>query len=565
MCGFIITNMNIDIKSSSNVLKHRGPDHTGLIEHNDIKMLFNRLSIIDLSVSANQPFKHKNYIIIFNGEIYNYLEIKNELIKLGHKFITKSDTEVLLKAYLQWGKECLKKLEGMFAFCIYNKLSKNIFVARDRYGIKPLFYYKNKKNFMFASEKKALFNYGIKKKLNIPTILNFINRGVYQDNKNTFFDGINILEPGKYIDIKNGNFSINKWNDFDVNFNNKIKYDDAKYELDYLIKKSLKLSLRSDKNIALSVSGGADSSMMIYKLMEEKLGKNITHLAHWTCDDENDEQKYAKSLSKLFNKRLINSHFDKKDFFPYLTKCLNHLEEPFGGLTLMAGIKMCEELKKKKIRVLLDGNGIDEILGGYQHHINAHNDGEISYASQPIQGLNIFFPKNIINKKFLKLIPNFKIQKRFNNSLKDSMLNDLAGSKLRRCLLQGDHMSMSQSIETRYPFLNNELVNFCLSLPNNFLVKKKYGKYIFRDLSNDKIFWENKRPSQTPQTKWFRKFILDDLINKLKKDDIFFDLSLFNKKELLNNLSIWKNSDLNNSAFPWYFLMTYRFIKNNIS
>ena len=349
MCGFIITNMNIDIKSSLNILKHRGPDHTGLIEHNDIKMLFNRLSIIDLSVSANQPFKHKNYIMIFNGEIYNYLEIKNELIKLGHKYITESDTEVLLKAYVQWGKECLKKLEGMFAFCIYNKLSKNIFVARDRYGIKPLFYYKNKKNFMFASEKKALFNYGIKKKLNIPTILNFINRGVYQDNKNTFFDGINILEPGKYIDIKNGNFSINKWNDFDVNFNNKIKYDDAKYELDYLIKKSLKLSLRSDKNIALSVSGGADSSMMIYKLMEEKLGKNITHLAHWTCDDENDEQKYAKSLSKLFNKRLINSHFDKKDFFPYLTKCLNHLEEPFGGLTLMAGIKMCEELKKKKL------------------------------------------------------------------------------------------------------------------------------------------------------------------------------------------------------------------------
>ena len=144
------------------------------------------------------------------------------------------------------------------------------------------------------------------------------------------------------------------------------------------------------------------------------------------------------------------------------------------------------------------------------------------------------------------------------------MFNDLTGSKLRRCLLQGDHISMSQSIEVRYPFLNNELVNFCFSLPNNYIVRDNFGKYIMRDLSKKSISWQAKRPSQTPQTKWMHSFILDDLIKDIKKNEFFFDTSIFDKKNLIKELMIWKKQKTNNSAFPWYFLMIYHFINKNL-
>ncbi len=564
MCGFIITNQNVNINEFKGTLKHRGPDQTGVYEHGEIKIIFNRLAIIDLSRKANQPFFYKNFVIIFNGEIYNYLELRKQLINLGHTFTSNSDTEVLLKSYLQWKKGCLKKLEGMFSFCIYNKTNRTIFVARDRYGIKPLFYFTKNKKFIISSEKKAIFDMGVKKKLNIPIILNFIYRGVYQNDKKTFFDDIYNLEPGKFATFKNGNLSLKRWFNFEYNFNKNIGYDDAKNELDYLIKKSIRLSLRSDKDIAISVSGGIDSSMIINKLIEENLGSNISHLSHWTCDDENDEKHFATSLAKSYKRKLVLAHFKKKDFYKYLIMSLNHIEEPFGGLSLMASLKMCEMLKKKGVRVLLDGNGIDEILGGYGHHINTFNKNFLDYENQPIQGLKVFFPKNIINKKFQDLIPDFRIKKKFRNYLKDIMFNDLTGSKLRRCLLQGDHISMSQSIEVRYPFLNNELVNFCFSLPNNYIVRDNFGKYIMRDLSKKSIFWQAKRPSQTPQTKWMHSFILDDLIKDVKKNEYFFDTSIFDKKNLIKELIIWKKQKINNSAFPWYFLMIYHFINKNI-
>ncbi len=565
MCGFIITNQNIKITDYKNTLKHRGPDQTGSYEHGEIKIIFNRLAIIDLSKKANQPFIYKNFIIIFNGEIYNYLELRKQLTDLGHKFVSNSDTEVLLKSYLQWKKGCLRKLEGMFSFCIYNKTNRTVFVARDRYGIKPLFYFKNKNKFIISSEKKAIFDLGVKKKLNLPSILNFIYRGVYQHGKQTFFDGIYNIEPGMYATIKNGNISIKKWFNFEYDINKKVKYNDARDQLDYLIKKSIRLSLRSDKNIAVSVSGGIDSSMIIDKLIEENLGSNISHLSHWTCDDENDEKHHANFLAKSYQRKIVLAHFQKKDFYKYMVKSLKHIDEPFGGLSLMAGLKMCEMLKKKGVRVLLDGNGIDEILGGYGHHINTFNQNYLDYKNQPIQGLKVFFPKNILNKKFHDLIPDFSIKKKFKNYLKDVMLNDLAGSKLRRCLLQGDHISMSQSIEVRYPFLNNELVNFCFSLPNNFLIKNNFGKYIMRDLSKKPIFWQAKRPSQTPQTKWMREFILEDLIKDIEKNEIFFDNSVFNKEHLIKELKMWKSKNVKNSAFPWYFLMIYHFVNRNIN
>ena len=198
MCGFLITNHQIKVKNYKNLLTHRGPDQFGFYDGDYLKILFNRLSIIDLNKRSNQPFKFKNFIIVFNGEIYNYLELKKELKNIGYKFKTSSDTEVLLYSYLNWGKKCLQKFEGMFAFAIYDTQSKKIFIARDRFGIKPLFYNVNESKFIISSEKKALFELGIKKKLNNESIKNFLIYGVYQNDCNTFYENI-YLEENKAI------------------------------------------------------------------------------------------------------------------------------------------------------------------------------------------------------------------------------------------------------------------------------------------------------------------------------------------------------------------------------
>ena len=563
MCGFVLSNFKFDFKKNSKVIRHRGPDQTGNYKDNYINILFNRLSIIDLNKRSDQPFRYKNYILVFNGEIYNYLELKDELVQAGYKFKTKSDTEVLLFSFIHWKEKCLKKLEGMFAFCVYDISRKTIFVARDRFGIKPIFYYKDDNRFVVSSEKKSMFELDIEKKLNVEAMSNFILRGVYQNDKNTFFKKIYSLEPGKYLKIENKKFEIQKWFELEVK-KEKIDYEDAKIKLDHLIKKSLRLSLRSDKNIAVSVSGGVDSSTLIYKLIETGDNK-IKYLVHWTCNDENDEKKFAKKLAKKFKKKLLISNFRKKDYFSYLKKVLNIIEEPFGGLSLMSSLKTFENLKQKKIRVLLDGNGIDEILGGYNHHISAHKKNFLDYRNQPVQGLKINFPQDILKKKWLDNLPNFKIQKKFSNPLKDSMYNDLTGSKLRRVLLQGDHLTMSQSIETRYPFLNNELVSFCFSLPNKYLIKNDYGKYVLRDLLNEKIFWDHKRPNQDPQTKWMHEFVLDRFVKELEKEEDFFDLGIFDKYHLLRRLKQWKSNKTGNSAFPMYMLLGFKFIKKNFT
>ncbi len=564
MCGFVLSNFEFDFKKNSKVIRHRGPDQTGNYKDNYINILFNRLSIIDLNKRSDQPFRYKNYILVFNGEIYNYLELKEELVQAGYKFKTKSDTEVLLFSFIHWKEKCLKKLEGMFAFCVYDILRKTIFVARDRFGIKPIFYYKDDNRFVVSSEKKSIFELDIEKKLNVDAMSNFILRGVYQNDKNTFFKKIYSLEPGKYLKIKNKKFEIQKWFELEVK-KEKIDYEDAKIKLDHLIKKSLRLSLRSDKNIAVSVSGGVDSSTLIYKLIETGDDNKIKYLVHWTCNDENDEKKFAKKLAKKFKKKLLISNFRKKDYFSYLKKVLNIIEEPFGGLSLMSSLKTFENLKQKKIRVLLDGNGIDEILGGYNHHISAHEKNFLDYGNQPVQGLKINFPQDILKKKWLDNLPNFKIQKKFSNPLRDSMYNDLTGSKLRRVLLQGDHLTMSQSIETRYPFLNNELVSFCFSLPNEYLIKNDYGKYILRDLLNERIFWDHKRPNQDPQTKWMHEFVLDRFVKELEKEEDFFDLGIFDKYHLLRRLKQWKSNKTSNSAFPMYMLLGFKFIKKNFT
>ena len=558
MCGFIVTNQNINLKNNMHLLSHRGPDDIGLIDNKDLKIIFNRLSILDVKRRSNQPMKYKNYILVFNGEIYNYLELRKYLEKKGITFNTTSDTEVLIKLFYLKGIDCLKLLEGMYSFCIYNSHSQELFLVRDPFGIKPLFYKINNNNFFISSEKKVFLENNLQGKLNYSSLANYLHHGVYQDSSKTFFSSIKSLLPGHYIKLKKNVIVKKKWHSINPSNNHKISFNDAKVETKRLIKKSIDLCRRSDRDIAVAASGGLDSSVLVKILEQSTIQDNLKYSLHYTCNDKHDEFQFAKSLVKHSKLKLVKSIFKKTDFYRYLKKSILSLSEPIGGLNCLSAYKAYELLKNKGVRVLIDGNGSDEIFGGYNHHIDSFYNSRLKFNTNPTQGLQAIFNKKTYNKDFKKFILNKKIEKNFTSNLKNAMYNDLSGSKLRRSLMQGDHLAMKSSIEVRFPYLNKELVNFSYGLPDNYLVHKNNGKFILRDIFDTKLLKLKKRPIQTPQTEWINEFIIHDLLKKLnKKNNIFFDLKIFDKKQL----TLFLKKRRSNSILSWRILVAFNFLE----
>lgn len=558
MCGFIITNNNIKIQNYRKILKHRGPHSSKIYINKNIKIIFNRLSIVDLNKRSNQPMKYGNLIIAFNGEIYNYKKLKKKLSNEGYKFSTTSDTEVLLKLYHKFGKKCLNMIEGMFAFLIYNNTDNSIFVARDAFGIKPLFYQIDNGNFFISSEKKSFFYKNSNKKLNREAVYKYIKYGDYQADHDTFFSNIKSLLPGGYIFISKNKSYFRKWYNIKVK-KLSISYTDAKEELKRLLKISVENCLIGDRKIALSCSGGLDSSV-IAEISKQVESKNLKYMLHYTGSDENDEEIYARIVNKSLNLNFIKSVFKRNDFYKYLKKSFYSLNEPIGGLNTLNAFKAFEKLNQKKIFVLLDGNGADEILGGYEHHILSHEQKK-EFASLPVHGVNYSFDNNLFSNSFKKIKSDITFQNKFTSHTKNLMFNELMGSKVRRNLLQGDHLSMRNSVETRYPYLNKNLVEFCLNLPTKYMIKDKVGKFILRDLFKGKNFKIPKRPLQNAQNKWMRTFILNNLIEEINKDKNFFDYNIFDKSKLIKYLN--KKKKFKSSVVEWRILMIYNFLKSN--
>jgi asparagine synthase (glutamine-hydrolysing) len=557
MCGFLITNFK-NIKNQNKILHHRGPDNFRSFSIDGINFNFNRLKIVDLNNRSNQPFIYDKYILVYNGEIYNYLEIKEKLKKLNYKFKTSSDTEVLLFSYIQWGKKCLKMFEGMFSFCIYDKSKKEFFIARDAFGIKPLFYYFNQKQFIISSEIKNILAYDVKKIINKDSLYKFLNYGVYQDDSNTFYKDIFSLTPGHYAVVKNNKIYSHNWYNL-KEINIQKNSTDINEEIKYLLNKSIKLSFRSDKEVALALSSGVDS-YYIYQDQKENNFENISSFYHWSCKDENSEEKIL--IKEIKNSKLNINYFNKNDFFKYFKKSIKIINGPVGGLNFLSALKAFENIKKNKVRVLIDGTGADEILGGYKHYIDSHYNNLRERNAHYVQGLKIDFYPEIFNEKFFKNDIKFNYKKDLNNHTSSLMYRDLMGSKIRRSLSQVDHLTMANSIEGRFPYLNHELINYCFSIPRKLLFKKNIGKLPLRKLiKNQKIAFSPKNSLQTPQIKWMHEFIYDKFYKDLSKDENFFSLNILKKDKTLEALCHWKKNVKNNSVFPWYLMNSYYLIK----
>ena len=524
MCGIlgIISpekkNLNIDYLKS--LMNSRGPDDFKMVEQDFnnkyLKFYFSRLSIIDLNERSAQPFVKYNNILLFNGEIYNYLEIKKKL-EQKHKFTTSSDTEVLLTAYKEWGIDFVKKLEGMWSFVIFDRNKNEIILSRDRFGEKPLFYYYQNNNLIFGSELKYFKNF-FKDKLSLNTnkIVNFNVFGYRTicSNLETFFQEVKYFPKGeiwifdKELNIKKKNkyWSLN----YQPNYN--LSFNEAVDKTEELITNSIKLRLRSDVDIGISLSGGIDSG-----LIGAIISKNFNlGLDTFSIVDDDERYNEEKNINKLIedNKFRVNYKIklDKANFLTNLKELVTYHSAPVITITSFINSLISKKFKETSNKVALSGIAGDELfLGYYSHYLywllenkdlknfktlksdwfkitGSHVENPLikdleNFLNNPNQN-HLFNDVNIFATLTKKKIPfsTLEDEKLSSSPLRNRMMNDLFNDVVPVVLYQEDLNYMKNSIENRCPFLDSDLANFAYSIPNKYLIKQGFTKSILREI-----------------------------------------------------------------------------------
>jgi len=537
------------------VQHHRGPDYKGKWYEDGVALGHNRLSIIDLSNSANQPFSDntKRYTIVFNGEIYNYIELRKKL-KSSYKFQTSSDTEVLLAAFIFWGKDCLKHLNGMFAFAIYDKKSKSLFAARDRFGVKPFFYHKSNSSFYFSSEIKAIHAAGIKKKPNEEIWASYFVYGSYGMPDETFWEEIHQLPGGHYLELKNMTLSITKWYVFEEEvkkFDEIIPFNDVKEKYAALLKNSIELRFRADVSVGFNISGGLDSSTLLVFVNQMEGKENINAYTFYTGHKDYDELFWVKEMINTtqnpLNKVLLTvDHFTKEIDF------LTHIQdEPCGGIPTIAYSKIFKEARKDNVIVLLDGQGMDEQWAGYDYYLKKND--------QLIQGMKGSpFKKNVLSKELLSKAKKPSYPTPFENELLNKQYRDLFYTKIPRALRFNDRVSMAYSTELREPFLDYRLVEYAFAQPYEYKIKNGIQKFLLRELVSeyldDSITNSPKRPLQTPQREWLGNELSDYVELKIKNLEASDFSSWFDINEMSNEWQKYKDGDNDSSFHIWQWI-----------
>ena len=544
------------------VQHHRGPDFTGKWLEEGVALGHNRLSIIDLSNNANQPFfdETKRYAIVFNGEIYNYIELRKKL-ESSYSFRTTSDTEVLLAAFIFWGKDCLKHLNGMFSFAIYDSKSKSLFAARDRFGVKPFFYHKSDNSFYFSSEIKAIHAAGIKKKPHEEIWASYFVYGSYGMPDETFWEEIYQLPGGHYLELKNETISISKWYVFEEEikkFDEKMPFNVVKENYASLLKNSIELRFRADVSVGFNISGGLDSSTLLAFVNQMEGKENINAYTFYCGHKDYDELFWVKEMINAtqnpLNKVLLTvDHFTKEIDF------LTHIQdEPCGGIPTIAYSKIFKEARKNEVIVLLDGQGMDEQWAGYDYYLKKND--------QLIQGMKGSpFKKNVLSKEFLSKAKKPTYPTPFEDELLNKQYRDLFYTKIPRALRFNDRVSMAYSTELREPFLDHRLVEYAFVQPYEYKINNGIQKYLLRELVSeyldDSITNSPKRPLQTPQREWLGNELKDYVETKIEnlKDSDFS--SWFDFDEMSYEWQKYKDGDNYSSFHIWQWVSASNLIE----
>lgn len=577
MCGISgIINFNnqkvqeLELLSMVQAMKHRGPDDQGIFIDNTVGFGFVRLSIIDLSSAGHQPFQSEDqrYTMVFNGEIYNYVELREELIRNGTVFNTKTDTEVLLKSYIKWGKDCLHKFNGMWAFAIYDNQEKTVFFARDRFGVKPFYYYSDENNFYFASEIPSILAVlKAKPKANEQAIFDYLVFNKTEHNSQTFFEGIEKISHGHclFVDLKKQKNTIapEKWYDLRENVKKSTGFSSPNEFKDVFVE-AVKLRLRSDVPVGVCLSGGLDSSSIVSITIDE-LGFNNLNTFSMIYDKnfKEDETNFIKLYDSKPGKRSYVMP-SEESLCKDLKEFIDTNNEPSLGGSNYGEFKVMQ-LASKNVSVILDGQGADEYLAGYHYFFGFYFKDlflnfnwillfrEIFYYLKIHKSLFalktfIFFllPKKMRTKVKIANLNYFNdefISRNKNNyiisdnlygskNLKDALFNHFE-YKLEHHLKSQDQNSMHFSIESRVPFLDYRLVEKTLATKSNKVIKNGMTKHILRE-SMKNILPEKIRNRvdkigfSTPQDQWFREKELKKITLEILNSKSFENREIFN-------------------------------------
>lgn len=584
MCGIagialkrnVTFNLKETIHAMSQSIKHRGPDGEGFLLANDsvtipvsskdtpsfkasefnyipqknisevngefnLAFAHRRLSIIDLSETGHQPMalNEGKYWITYNGEIYNYLELKKELELEGVKFISSSDTEVVLQAYKNWGVDCLEKFNGMWSFCIYDVEKHELFCARDRFGVKPFYYVDNQNVFAFSSEQKAFIKGGlIKAEMNEKALHNYLINNRMEPEENNFFEGVKELWPGHYLMYNLKSHQTHTYRYFKLE-------PDYDYETDLLsndeliaqvrekLVNAVNLRLRSDVPVGSCLSGGVDSSVLA-ALMSKNQSNPVYFFTSVFKNKEGDESYFADLMAKHVKGIHKTIEPNEEGLMKELETLVYSQDVPIWDTSTYAQYKVMELAKQNNIKVVLDGQGADELFAGYHHHFVAKWNYMLSYGN--IFGMlsDMSQSKKTITSPFSLFIKE-KIKANYNTYLKNNapyfasefihkyetvnpvkyldkvnhqLAYDITDARLKAFLKCEDRCGMWHSVESRTPFSDDiELINLLFSINGNRKMQKGISKYLLREAVKDQLPNEiyaryDKMGFETPMNKW---------------------------------------------------------------
>ena len=616
MCGIagiidssIVEEKEITLIKMADVLVHRGPDAHGYWYSKDKSVGFahQRLAVNDLSSMANQPmtFMHR-YCIVYNGQLYNYIELRKDLQKVGYQFKTNSDTEVLLTLYDCYKENCLQYIDGAFAFSIWDEEEQLLFAARDRFGEKPYYYCNQENRFLFASEMKAIWAAGVDKRIEERMLLNFLTLGYLQnqsDKSQTFYKSIYSLPPAHYLTCRKGELTVKKYWNLDKQICQDISETNAIHKLDQLLSESVSRRMRCDVELGITLSGGIDSSSILY-YMQKNEKKSYKSFSAVFPGFERDEQLLIEKATQQFPTERYFVNTNEGALISEFEKLAYHQEEPFASSSVFVQYCVYQKAQHHGIKVLLDGQGADEVISGYHKYIHWYlqellgknkcnqfisekkklkeNKIDMNWSWKNI--IATYFPSHVSvaleQKEYRKIFKNHDISTDFLSCLRGSewegihkpvvtKLNDIlhfnvVENGLEELLRYADRNSMANGCELRLPYLSHELVAFIFSLPSHYKIKNGFTKFLLRQtvqshLPNEIVWNTEKIGFEPPQKKWMQSPVMQDYLYESKRNLV--NNGILNPQALQNKKKAQGAHDSDN--YDWRYLSAAQLFKDN--
>jgi asparagine synthase (glutamine-hydrolysing) len=602
MCGIAGFNWTSkeSVEKMADTLRHRGPDDRGIYLDTNVSLGHTRLSIIDLSPKGHQPMESQDLVLIYNGEIYNFKELRKQLESKGYRFNSGTDTEVLLYSYHFWGPACAEKFDGMWAFCIYDKKKNTLFLSRDRFGIKPLYYYFDSDRFIFASELKAITSHNINFKIDTRAVNFFFYQKYIGDNL-TIFENCYKLRPSEnlFFDLNNKKIRLEKYYNLeqDVARHQEIPLAERLQSLETTLAEAVEERLVADVPVGSFLSGGIDSSLI--SAIISRRHKAFDTFSIGFKDESYDELKYSIFVSEYIH---TQHHYEYMEVDEnVLTFILENMDEPFGDSSLLPTY-LLSKITRQKVTVALSGDAGDEVFGGYDTYkaykyaqyfpkallrlarycadLIGPSDKKVTFAFKVKRFLRDF--GGSVNRRHLDWMATFNDSQRqklldqhfvpaesliscnYGKDLLSIQLNDIHNYLAEDILKKVDTASMLNSLEVRVPFLDHQLLPLVLSLPEKYKVSlfetKRTLKRIASDYLPKKITHRLKRGFTVPISRWIKK---SDLIREFLTNRKFYRHNLLNYDYAQQMFNAYINSRADNARHLWLiFIFNYWWNKN---